>query len=124
VVKFLFIEEHPLLTTRCHRNFIILPVNLIFLRLRRRRYRVHSNLSGRFQKRVPSSGSTNSHQTVADGFPVPETDSTSLSKEYLRSRVYTIMRDVAKIPFASLRRRRYRVHSNLSGRFQNRKPRV
>jgi hypothetical protein len=25
-------------------------------------------------KRVPSSGSTNSHQTVADGSPVPETD--------------------------------------------------
>jgi hypothetical protein len=42
-------------------------------------------------KRVPSSGSTNSHQTVADGSPVPETDSTSLSKENLRSRVYTLM---------------------------------
>jgi hypothetical protein len=52
-------------------------------------------------KRVPSSGSTNSHQTVADGSPVPETDSTSLSKENLRSRVYTLMRDVAKLPFAS-----------------------
>jgi hypothetical protein len=42
-----------------------------------------------------------SHQTVADGSPVPETDSTSLSKENLRSRVYTLMRDVAKVPFAS-----------------------
>jgi hypothetical protein len=52
-------------------------------------------------KRVPSSGSTNSHQTVVDGSPVPETDSTSLSKENLRSRVYTLMRDVAKVPFAS-----------------------
>jgi hypothetical protein len=52
-------------------------------------------------KRVPSSGSTNSHQTVADGSPVPETDSTSLSKENLRSRVYTLMRDVVKVPFAS-----------------------
>ena len=52
-------------------------------------------------KRVPSSGSTNSHQTVVDGCPVPETDSTSLSKENLRSRVYTLMRDVAKVPFAS-----------------------
>jgi hypothetical protein len=50
---------------------------------------------------VPSSGSTNSHQTVADGFPVPETDSTSLSKENLRSRVYTLMRDVAKVYVAS-----------------------
>jgi hypothetical protein len=39
-------------------------------------------------KRGPSSGSTNSHQTVVDGSPVPETDSTSLSKENLRSRVY------------------------------------
>jgi hypothetical protein len=29
-------------------------------------------------KRVPSSGSTNSHQTVVDGSPVPETDNTSL----------------------------------------------
>jgi hypothetical protein len=52
-------------------------------------------------KRVPSSGATNSHQTVVDGSPVPETDSTSLSKENLRSRVYTLMRDVAKVPFAS-----------------------
>jgi hypothetical protein len=52
-------------------------------------------------KRVPSSGSTHSHQTVIDGSPVPETDSTSLSKENLRSRVYTLMRDVAKVPFAS-----------------------
>ena len=52
-------------------------------------------------KRVPSSGATNSHQTVGDGSPVPETDSTSLSKENLRSRVYTLMRDVAKVPFAS-----------------------
>ena len=52
-------------------------------------------------KRGPSSGSTNSHQTVADGSPVPETDSTSLSKENLRYRVYTLMRDVAKVPFAS-----------------------
>ena len=52
-------------------------------------------------KRVPSSGSTNSHQTVADGSPAPETDSTSLSKENLRSRVYTIMREVAKVPVAS-----------------------
>jgi hypothetical protein len=52
-------------------------------------------------KRVFSSGSTNSHQTVADGSPVPETDSTSLSKENLRSRVYTLMRDVAKVHFAS-----------------------
>jgi hypothetical protein len=50
-------------------------------------------------KRVPSSGVTNSHQTVVDGSPVPETDSTSLSKENLRSRVYTLMRDVAKVPF-------------------------
>jgi hypothetical protein len=48
-----------------------------------------------------SSGSTNSHQTIADGSPVPETDSTSLSKENLRYRVYTLMRDVAKEPFAS-----------------------
>ena len=39
-------------------------------------------------KRVPSSGATNSHQTVGDGSPVPETDSISLSKENLRSRVY------------------------------------
>jgi hypothetical protein len=31
----------------------------------------------------------------------PKTDSTSLSKENLRSRVYTLMRDVAKVPFAS-----------------------
>jgi hypothetical protein len=46
-------------------------------------------------KRVPSSGATNSHQTVDDGSPVPETDSTSLSKENLMSRVYTLMRDVA-----------------------------
>jgi hypothetical protein len=38
-------------------------------------------------KRVPSSGSTNSHQTVVDGSPVPKTDSTSLSKENSRSRV-------------------------------------
>ena len=52
-------------------------------------------------KTVPSSGSTNSHQTVADGSPVPETDSTSLFKENLRSRVYTLMMDVAKVPFAS-----------------------
>ena len=52
-------------------------------------------------KRVPSSGSTNSHQTVSDGSHVPETDSTSLSKENLRSRVYTLMRDIAKVPFAS-----------------------
>ena len=52
-------------------------------------------------KRGPSSGSTNSHQTVADSSPVPETDSTSLSKENLRSRVYTLMRDVAKVQFAS-----------------------
>ena len=52
-------------------------------------------------KRVPSSGSTNSHQTVANGSSVPETDSTSLSKENLRSRIYTLMRDVAKVPFAS-----------------------
>ena len=28
-------------------------------------------------KRVPFSGSTNSHRTVADGSPVPETDNTS-----------------------------------------------
>ena len=52
-------------------------------------------------KRVPCSGSTNSHQTVANGSSVPETDSTSLSKENLRSRIYTLMRDVAKVPFAS-----------------------
>ena len=52
-------------------------------------------------KRVPSSGSTNSHQTVVDGSLVPETDSTSLSKENLRSWVYTLMRDVAKVPLAS-----------------------
>jgi hypothetical protein len=52
-------------------------------------------------KRVPSSGAANSHQTVVDGSPVPETDSTSLFKENLRSRVYTLMRDVAKVPFAS-----------------------
>ena len=52
-------------------------------------------------KRVSSSGATNSHQTVVDGSPVPETDSTSLFKENLRSRVYTLMRDVAKVPFAS-----------------------
>ena len=52
-------------------------------------------------KRVPSSGATNSHQTVGDGSPVPETDSISLSKENLRSRVYTLMRDVAKVPFSS-----------------------
>jgi hypothetical protein len=42
-------------------------------------------------KRVPSSGATNSHQTVGDGSPLPETDSTSLSKENSRSRVYTLM---------------------------------
>ena len=53
-------------------------------------------------KRVPSSGSINSHQTVVGGSPVPETDSTSLSKENLRSRVYTLMKDVAKVPVASL----------------------
>ena len=52
-------------------------------------------------KRVPSSGATNSHQTVGDGSPVPEIDSTSLSKENLRSRVYTLMRNVAKVPFAA-----------------------
>ena len=52
-------------------------------------------------KRVLSSGSTNSHQTVVDGSPVTETDSTSLYKENLRSRVYTLMRDVAKVPLAS-----------------------
>jgi hypothetical protein len=50
-------------------------------------------------KRVPSSSATNSHQTVVDGSPVPETDSTSLSKENLSSRVYTLMRDIAKVPF-------------------------
>jgi hypothetical protein len=53
-------------------------------------------------KRVPSSGSINSHQTVVGGSPVSETDSTSLSKENLRSRVYTLMKDVAKVPVASL----------------------
>ena len=36
-----------------------------------------------------------------EGSPFPETDGTSLSKENLRSRVYTLMRDVAKVPFAS-----------------------
>jgi hypothetical protein len=46
-------------------------------------------------KRVPYSGSTNSHQTVVDGSPVPETDSTLLSKENLGFRVYTLKRDVA-----------------------------
>jgi hypothetical protein len=45
-------------------------------------------------KRVPFSGSTNSHRTVADGSPVPETDNISLSKE-------NFTRDVAKVPFAS-----------------------
>jgi hypothetical protein len=44
----------------------------------------------------PSSGATNSHQTVVDGSPVPKTDSTSLSKENLRSRVYALMRDVGE----------------------------
>ena len=50
---------------------------------------------------VPSSASTNSYQTVVDGSPVSETDSTFPSKENLRSRVYTLMRDVAKVPLAS-----------------------
>jgi hypothetical protein len=40
-------------------------------------------------------------ETVTDGYPVPETDSTSISRENLRSSVYTLMRDVAKAPFAS-----------------------
>ena len=52
-------------------------------------------------KRVSSSGGSASHLSVVDGPSVPETDAPSLSKENLRSRVYTLMRDVAKVPFDS-----------------------
>lgn len=40
------------------------------------------------------------YQSVADGSSVTETDA-PISKENLRYRVYTLMRDVAKVPFAS-----------------------
>ena len=40
--------------------------------------------------------------SVDEGSPIePETDDSSFSKEQLRARVYTLMRDVAKVPFAS-----------------------